>query len=220
MAKANAQSARRASRNLDADTTNGWVVHYAAFMNRLNALRPREWDERRKNLNKLLREQGVPEYAVPLFVPDRTVPDNPSPRQETAALRAVKEDLERPYDFLDRLYDFPGLLPERRKELETLCFEALRAVKARLQQLKSDETNRHLEYVTLDQMAAVVNRSKRTLERLKTRMVNPLPQPKAEGGGGKPDEWVWSEVRPWLEAEYNKNLAEHFPGSRLLSTSN
>jgi hypothetical protein len=68
------------------------------------------------------------------------------------------------------------------------------------------------QYVTLHQMAAIVNRSKKTLERLKTREKNPLPPPDVEGGGGgKLDEWEWSKVRPWLAAEFGKNLPERFP---------
>jgi hypothetical protein len=69
-----------------------------------------------------------------------------------------------------------------------------------------------LQYVTLDQMAAVVSRSKKTFERLKQQAQLPLPD--VEGGGGKPDEWVWSRVRPWLESKFGKKLPERFP-SRL-----
>jgi hypothetical protein len=67
------------------------------------------------------------------------------------------------------------------------------------------------QYVTLDQMAALVSRSKKTLERLKKRMSNPLPNAKVDGGGGKPDEWIWSEIRPWLEAEFSRKLPKLFP---------
>jgi hypothetical protein len=67
------------------------------------------------------------------------------------------------------------------------------------------------QHVTLDRMAALVNRSKRTLERFKTRKNNPLPLPDIEGGGGKPDEWLWSKVRPWLEREFNRTLPERYP---------
>jgi hypothetical protein len=67
------------------------------------------------------------------------------------------------------------------------------------------------DYVTLDQMAAMVNRGKRTLVRLKNRKTNPLPRPDVEGGGGKPDEWLWATIRPWLQTEYAKILPERFP---------
>jgi hypothetical protein len=70
------------------------------------------------------------------------------------------------------------------------------------------------QYVTLDQIAAAVSRSKRTLEKLKTRSNNPLPSPEVEGGGGKPDEWDWSKIRPWLEAEYSRKLPEKYPSIR------
>jgi hypothetical protein len=75
----------------------------------------------------------------------------------------------------------------------------------------STQPNNHdCEYVTLNQMAGWVNRSKRTLERLKAQ--GKLPDPDAEGGGGgKSDEWLWSKVRPILETEYGKSLPEHLP---------
>jgi hypothetical protein len=63
-----------------------------------------------------------------------------------------------------------------------------------------------VEYVTLDQMAAMIGRRKRTLERWKTRKVNPFPPPDVKGTGGKPDEWVYSKVRAWLESESNRKL--------------
>jgi hypothetical protein len=71
------------------------------------------------------------------------------------------------------------------------------------------------QYVTLDEMAAIVNRSKRTLEKLKDRKKDPLPPPDIEGGGGKPHEWLWSTVRPWLEKEYGRTLPAEFPAARI-----
>ena len=68
-----------------------------------------------------------------------------------------------------------------------------------------------LDYVDLDQIAAVVNRSKSHLEKLKRRMKNPLPDPDVRGGGGKKDEWIWSSIRLWLEAEFSRHLPETFP---------
>lgn len=64
------------------------------------------------------------------------------------------------------------------------------------------------DYVTLDQMAAIVHRSKRTLEKKK------LPEPDIEGGGGKPHEWLWSRIRPWLQTEFGRELPEIYPGHR------
>jgi hypothetical protein len=69
-----------------------------------------------------------------------------------------------------------------------------------------------LQYVTLDQMAAILQRNKRTLERLKTRRTNPLPLPDVEGGGGRADEWLWHKIRPWLEQESKRILPERYPG--------
>lgn len=80
-----------------------------------------------------------------------------------------------------------------------------------------EETNRAAEteqYVTLDQAAALVNRSKKTLARCKARNSKPLPHPDVEGGGGKADEWKWSTLRPWLEAEYGRPLPVRLPSLR------
>jgi hypothetical protein len=63
------------------------------------------------------------------------------------------------------------------------------------------------QYVTMDQAAAIVNRSKSTLERLREKM----PDPDVEGGGGKSHEWRWSRIRPWLEREFGKLLPVKFP---------
>jgi hypothetical protein len=62
-------------------------------------------------------------------------------------------------------------------------------------------------HLNLDQIASLVSRSKRTLERYKRHKLSPLPSPDVEGGGGRPDEWKWSTIRPWLEKEFGRNLA-------------
>jgi hypothetical protein len=70
-------------------------------------------------------------------------------------------------------------------------------------------------YVTLDKMAAIVDRSKRTMEKYKAGNKNPLPRPDVEGGGGRPDEWNWPTIRPWLENVFGKKLPEVFPSHRF-----
>jgi hypothetical protein len=67
------------------------------------------------------------------------------------------------------------------------------------------------QYVTIGQIAAVIQRSPRTVEKWKARPKNPLPPPDIEGGGGKADEWLWQRLRPWLEGESGKQLPERFP---------
>jgi len=66
-------------------------------------------------------------------------------------------------------------------------------------------------YVTLSQAAAIVNRSKRTLEKHKTKM----PPPCISDGGGKPDEWLWSGLRPWLEGYFGRKLPDRFPADKF-----
>ena len=65
--------------------------------------------------------------------------------------------------------------------------------------------------MTLQQAAAMVNRSKRTLEKHKAKM----PAPRISDGGGKPDEWAWTELRPWLEEYSGRSLPERFPADQF-----
>lgn len=64
------------------------------------------------------------------------------------------------------------------------------------------------QMVTLDQCAAIVHLRKRSLERYRGKM----PGPRLRGRGGRASRWAWSEVRPWLEAEFGRKLPEIFPG--------
>lgn len=73
------------------------------------------------------------------------------------------------------------------------------------------------QMVTLDQAAAIVHRSKRTLEKY---LYDPalvrryaMPPPSLEGGGGRPHEWEWSVIRPWLERVFRRPLPERVPGT-------
>lgn len=77
------------------------------------------------------------------------------------------------------------------------------------QEIERETTECH---VTLLQMAAIVNRSKRHLERVKEK----LPSPAIKGGDGRPDEWLWLEVRPILNQLFKRQLPEVFPADRFL----
>jgi hypothetical protein len=63
-------------------------------------------------------------------------------------------------------------------------------------------------YVTLRQAAAMVSKSKDTLEPL---VGNSLPEPDIRGGNGKASEWRWSNIRPALERHFDRPLPERFP---------
>jgi hypothetical protein len=67
------------------------------------------------------------------------------------------------------------------------------------------------DLVTLNQIAGIVKRTKRTLERYKTKG---LPAPAVEGRPGQYDLWDWPTVRPWLEETFNMKLPEAFPANR------
>jgi hypothetical protein len=66
------------------------------------------------------------------------------------------------------------------------------------------------QLVTLDQAAALVHRSKRTLERYRDQG---MPEPRNQGRRGHPNLWAWADVRPWLERTFGFSLPEQFPAS-------
>lgn len=68
------------------------------------------------------------------------------------------------------------------------------------------------DLVTLDQASAVVQQSKRTLE----RYLRQLPVPDFPGGNGRPHRWYWRTLRPHLERHFRPNLPTKFPGSRII----
>jgi hypothetical protein len=63
------------------------------------------------------------------------------------------------------------------------------------------------DLVNLDEAAAIVHRSKKTLERYLSKM----PAAYVQGGGGKPSLWKWAELRPWLEKQFVPDLPKRFP---------
>jgi hypothetical protein len=75
-----------------------------------------------------------------------------------------------------------------------------------------DVPNELPDLVTLDQAAAAVCRSKRTLEHYKTK--GTLPDPAIEGAGGRPSHWRWGDLRPWLEETFGVPLPQTFPRNR------
>jgi len=66
------------------------------------------------------------------------------------------------------------------------------------------------QYVTRDQIAAMVGRSKdKVMDWFNDDADS--PEPAVEGGGGKAYQYIWSEVRPWLEAKSGRKLPIRFP---------
>ena len=64
------------------------------------------------------------------------------------------------------------------------------------------------QLVTLDQIGAMVHRSKRSMERYRSQM----PHPRVRGRRGQPHLWAWTIVRPWLEETFSIPLPDSFPG--------
>ena len=79
---------------------------------------------------------------------------------------------------------------------------------------KIDADAEVVQYVTLDQMAARVNRSKKSLEKKLNAKNSTMPKPDVKGKGGKPHEWIWAKTRPWLETEFGKQLPTNWPSRR------
>lgn len=63
------------------------------------------------------------------------------------------------------------------------------------------------QLVTLDQIAARMRMSKRSLERYKKEM----PPAVMRGRRGRTARWVWATIRPWLEETFGCQLPERFP---------
>jgi hypothetical protein len=77
--------------------------------------------------------------------------------------------------------------------------------------LEADGQNEVIDYIQLDEAAALVKRQKKTLER--ALAAGRMPQPDIEGGGGKPHEWEYLKLKPWLEMTYGKRLPLRPPRS-------
>lgn len=70
------------------------------------------------------------------------------------------------------------------------------------------EDTDELELISLDQMANVVGRKKRTFEDY-----DDLPPPALKGHRGHVALWDWADVRPWLMRKFAlKRLPKRFPG--------
>ena len=80
---------------------------------------------------------------------------------------------------------------------------------------KTDKTTPDC-YVTMSQMAAIVNRNKKTIQRLYDAGKLPSPTIESDKGKGKPHEWLWREVRKHLENEYSRQLPEVFPADQFV----
>lgn len=75
-------------------------------------------------------------------------------------------------------------------------------------QIEGDPTAGLPQRVTLDQMAAMVHRRKRSLERYR----NVIPGRLTRGSRGHMALWDWSLARGWLEEKFGVLMPERFPG--------
>jgi hypothetical protein len=69
----------------------------------------------------------------------------------------------------------------------------------------ADEPNELPQYVTRDQAAALVNL---TSDGLRHYRKKGMPEPAIRGTKGRRNEYLWSEMRPWLEKTFNRKIPD------------
>jgi hypothetical protein len=121
---------------VSAETPNGWTDPLAAFLNRygelVTTLQP---SIRAHDCNKALTRAGCEDYARWLKGEPKELPENPSPEDEAAALKA----------FIDCFQGVrssnltPHLQPEQAKELDELRSHAICAMRDRLRVLSGEK---------------------------------------------------------------------------------
>jgi len=78
-------------------------------------------------------------------------------------------------------------------------------------QRRADAERAAYDYrVSLAQAAAIVHRSKRTLEDWQDKDGD-FPLPEVQGAGGRASCWKWSAIRPYLEKKAGLILPERYP---------
>jgi hypothetical protein len=134
--------------------------------------------------------------------------DDPTERKELD--RAIRDTLPQEFRPTETMRVSPANLLPLMTDLQRWLRFLDDAIAARVAEPRVESPPALRQYVTLDQAAAAVQRRKDTLRK------NPrLPLPDVDGGGrGKPNEWLWSTIRPFLEHEYGRELPERFPETR------
>jgi len=141
------------------------------------------------------------------------------PRQFDAVTEGYFKDVfDRVIDFVSSPAPLRLLATQAKESLE--CYLSLRGYNvkaARDSDLAAQTTGGNdgmVQYVTLDQMSVLCNRSKRTLERWVTD--GKMPHPDIEGGGGKPNEWDWTLVREKLSELADRKMPDRYPVIRTI----
>jgi hypothetical protein len=107
--------------------------------------------------------------------------------------------------------DRPATKGEVGRLLTAVCqlSDEVAVLRSRLPLRQTSAQKRPEELVTLVQLAVLLRRTKRTMERYLKRM----PPPRVRGRRGCPQQWDWKVIRPWLESTFDVSLPQHFPAS-------
>jgi hypothetical protein len=126
----------------------------------------------------------------PDAAPSETKPPTPDPLREATPTGAVTGPSE----------GEPAATPEREEEAPVSLDPPHRG-----NEQGAGASSELPELVTLDQAAALVNRTANGLRHYRRQG---MPEPFVRGTKGKPNEYLWSEMRRWLEDTFDRKVPE------------
>jgi len=96
-------------------------------------------------------------------------------------------------------------------ELETAWAKGRREER-QLEAKPADTHSNAPQYVTRDQIAAIVGKSKDTVANWFNDDPK-APEPSIEGGGGKAHAYIWADIRAWLQNRSARILPQRYPST-------
>ncbi|HEV7299233.1 MAG TPA: hypothetical protein VGN72_07705 [Tepidisphaeraceae bacterium] len=109
--------------------------------------------------------------------------------------------------------DIPRLVQSRRSEFPPFRrYEEDTPVRSDSPPVLPAEDESPGDLISMDQAAALVGRTKRTVQGWNE--IDPMPLPEVEGGGGKRHEYSYAKLKPWLEQHSGRKLPDQLPDLR------
>ena len=129
-------------------------------------------------------------------------PGSPAHKPEKVSVEQLQRQLVAQGYPADFLADFL-------ETVDAVISARLAPIVEQLQAPKKPRRARRLQrqLVTLDQISAIVQKSKRTMERWRKHM----PAPAVAGRRNFPSRWDWRVIRPWLMDHFYMLLPERYP---------